>query len=117
MKVHTHATRTTRELLLHAQDLKFVEVPPAIFGRKIETIEIVFLGELIELVGELVRYFDLLLHLLKRAFDQFADLLEICLEHLVSDSCIWIHIYPPMRRLNCPYCEPTYERIQIRKAL
>ena len=109
MQVHTHATRTTRELLLHAQDLELVEVPSAVFGRKIETIEIVFLGELIELVGELVRYFDLLLHLLERAFDQFADLLEIRLEHLVSDSCIWIHIYPPMRRLSCPYCEPTYE--------
>lgn len=95
MKVHTHATRTTRELLLHAQDLKFVEVPPAIFGRKIETIEIVFLGELIELVGELVRYFDLLLHLLKRPSTSS----RICLRYASNISSVIVafgFIYTPL---------------------
>ena len=96
MQVHAHAARTTGELFLHAEDFKLVEVPSAVLRGKIETIEVVLLGQLVEFLGEFVGDLDLLLHFVEGAFNQFADLLQIRLELLVGDFRVRVHISPPL---------------------
>ena len=91
MQVHAHAARTAGELFLNTQNLELVEVPSAVLRGKIETIQIVLLREFVELFGEGVGDFDFLLNLFEGAFDQFANLLQICLELLVGNFGIGIH--------------------------
>ena len=92
MEMHAHSARTTRELFLDTQDLKLVEVPSAVLGGKVETIEIVFLGELVEFLGEGVGDFDFFLHFIEGTFDQFTDLLEVCLKLFIGDLGVRIHL-------------------------
>ena len=91
VQVHTHAAGATGELFLDLENLELVEVPSTVLGGHIETIEVVLLGELIELIRENVGDLDLLLHLLERALGQLANLLQICLELLVGNLCIRVH--------------------------
>ena len=94
MEMHAHSARATRELFLNLKDLELVEVPSAVLSGKIETIEIVFLGKLVELVRERIGYLNLLLHFVERAFCQFANLLEVCLELLIRNGSFRIHWSP-----------------------
>ena len=94
MEMHAHSARATGELFLNLEDLELVEVPSAVLSGEIETIEIVFLGEFVELLRERVGNLDLLLELLERAFCQLADLLEVRLELFIRNSCFRIHRSP-----------------------
>ena len=91
MKMHTHSARSTRELFLNLQDFKLVEIPSTVFRWQIVTIEVVLLGEFIELLWEGIGYLDLFLHFFEWALCQFADLLEVCLKLLIRDLCVRIH--------------------------
>ena len=95
MQVHAHAARAAGELFLDAQDLKLVKVPSAVLAGQIEAIQVVLLGQLVELLGEGVGDFDLFLNLLERTFGKLADLLQIRFELLVGDLSIGIHLEPP----------------------
>ena len=92
MQVHAHAARAAGELFLDAQDLKLVKIPSAVLAGQVEAIQVVFLGQLVELLGEGVGDLDLLLNLLERTFGKLADLLQIRFELLVGDLCIGIHV-------------------------
>ena len=94
MEMHTHSARATRELFLNLQDLELVEVPSTVLFGKIEAIEIVFLGEFIELLRESIGYLNLFLHLVEWALCQFADLLEVRLELLIRNGSFRIHWSP-----------------------
>ena len=89
--VHTHARRTTRELFLNLQDFLLVEAPSTVLYRKRITIDVVVDVGLVELLGELVGYLDLLLPFSVRAFDEVANLAKEVLELNIGDSCIRIH--------------------------
>ena len=86
VQVHAHAAGAAGELLLHAQDVELGEVPSAVLRRQREAVEVVLLGDLVELLREGVGHLDLRLHLLERALGQLADLLEIRIELLSGQS-------------------------------
>ena len=92
MQVHAHAARAAGELLLHAQDVELGQVPAAVLGRQGEAVQVVLLGQLVELLREDVRDLDLGLHLLERALGQVLDLLEVGLELLLGQ---FAHVNPP----------------------
>ena len=90
--MHTHAARTTGELLLNAQDVELRKIPSTVLSGESETIQVVFLGQLVELLGEDVRHLDLGLHLLERTLCELLDLLEIRVELLLGQ---FAHVNPP----------------------
>ena len=92
VQVHAHAARAAGELLLHAQDVELGQVPAAVLGRQGEAVQVVLLGQLVELLREDVRDLDLGLHLLERALGQVFDLLEVGLELLLGQ---FAHVNPP----------------------
>ena len=92
VQVHAHAARAAGELLLHAQDVELGQVPAAVLGRQGEAVQVVLLGQLVELLREDVRDLDLGLHLLERALGQVLDLLEVGLELLLGQ---FAHVNPP----------------------
>ena len=92
VQVHTHAARTTGELLLNAQDVELRKIPSTVLSGESETIQVVFLGQLVELLGEDVRHLDLGLHLLERTLCELLDLLEIRVELLLGQ---FAHVNPP----------------------
>lgn len=59
VQVHAHAARAAGELLLHAQDVELGQVPAAVLGRQGEAVQVVLLGQLVELLREDVRDLDL----------------------------------------------------------
>ena len=125
MQVHAHAARAAGELFLDAQDLKLVEIPSAVLAGQVEAIQVVFLGQFVELLREGVGDLDLFLNLLERTFGKFADLLQIRFELLVGDLCIGIHVNllrlcPPGRYLRrrdrlCRLSTPSIMRPRSRE--
>ena len=109
MQVHAHAARAAGELFLDAQDLKLVKIPSAVLAGQVEAIQVVFLGQLVELLGEGVGDLDLLLNLLERTFGKLADLLQIRFELLVGDLGIGIHVN--LLRLCPPICAHVFAQV------
>ena len=91
MEMHAHSARTAGEFFLHTQNFELGKIPSSVYGRQVVTIQIVLLGEFVELLRERVRDLDFLLHLIERAFGQLANLLQVSLELLIGDFRVGIH--------------------------
>ena len=77
VQVHAHAAGATGELLLNLQDLTLGQAPSAVLLGKSVTVQVVLDAEIDELLRELVRNLDFLLHLLEGTFGERADSLQI----------------------------------------